>query len=321
MSADKKYGASYLSMLKMIPYSQTVRNFNFWDGVAVVVGATSGYEKAVKDAFNNAMDEIRALMQDYYSFLSKLPAQQVDQLRDAGINAAITGEGVTTSEMASPDPSEFISANTPQSEFTNESLSNGISSFVEFIGSMANLASIGVNSKSILGLLDLAEQEGYNKQEVHDLFLANLGVTTDSPYRVLKPGNTPSIQSLSSTAQFDQRFKSAEAGAAVKALDSNIAVSVGDNPDEVSTFEIRSGEDWLAEISRYQIANRFGNLMIQNLQTQVQQSYASVLSYLEGEYNIANYDSMTAQANYQSDFSPLVTVLLRVLIKLICLHL
>lgn len=93
------------------------------------------------------MDEIRALMQDYYSFLSKLPAQQVDQLRDAGINAAITGEGVTTSEMASPDPSEFISANTPQSEFTNESLSNGISSFVEFIGSMANLASIGVNSK------------------------------------------------------------------------------------------------------------------------------------------------------------------------------
>lgn len=302
LSADREYGTSYLLMLQSIPYSHAVRDENFWDTAANAFGATSGFQNAVTDAFNAAMDEIRSLMQDYYSFLSKLPVEQVDQLRDAGINASVTGEGVTPIGMTSPDPSGMISPNLSQSEYRNTSLSDGVTSFVEFIGSMANLASVGVNSKNILGLLDIAEREAYNKQETHDLLLAGLGVTTDSPYRVLDPENTPAVKTISTTARAEQRVKSAEARAAAKVLDTPISVNVGDDPNNVATYEIKSGEDWLSEISRFQIANRFGNVMIQNLRTQGQQMYAGVLSYLEGEYNVANFGAQIGQANFNSDF-------------------
>lgn len=302
LSNDKQYGTSYLAMLRMIPYSHEVRDENFWDEFVDFFGGTSGYDKAVTDAFNAAMDEIRSLMQDYYSFLSKLPTEQVQQLRDAGINASITGEGVSPSSMTSPDPSGMVSSIPSQSEYDNTSLSQGVTSFVEFIGSMANLASIGVNSKNILGLLDIAEREGYNKQEVHDLFLANLGVTTDSPYRVLTPGNTPSVETISTTAKSEQRIKSAETSATAKALDAPISVNVGTDPESIASYEIMSGEDWLSEISRFQIANRFGNVMIQNLRTQGQQMYADVLSRLEGEYNIANFQAQTAESGFNSDY-------------------
>lgn len=112
----------------------------------------------------------------------------------------------------------MISPNPSQASYDNSSFSQGITSFVEFINSMANLGSVGVNSKNILGLLDLAEREGYNKQEVHDLLLAELGVTTDSPYRVLNTDNTPAISTLSQTASSEQRVKSAEAAASAGAL-------------------------------------------------------------------------------------------------------
>lgn len=302
LSKDREYGTSYLTMLRMIPYSHEVRDMNFWDDLTNLLGGTSGYDKAVTDAFNAAMDEIRALMQDYYSFISKLPVEQVDQFRDAGINSSITGEGVAPSSMTSPDPSGMISPNPSQSDYDNTTLSQGITSFVEFIGSMANLASVGVNSKNILGLLDIAEREAYNKQETHDLLLAGLGVTTDSPYRVLNTENTPAISTISKTATSEQRVKSAEAGASAKALDSPISVNVGSDPDSVETYEIKSGEDWLSEITRFQIANRFGNVMIQNLRTQGQQMYADVLTRLEGEYNMANLIAQTNEAQFNSDF-------------------
>lgn len=302
LSADREYGTQYLSMLRMIPYSHEVRDENFWDSLTNSFGGTSGYDKAVTDAFNLAMDEIRALMQDYYSFLSKLPVEQVDQLRDAGINASLTGEGVTPSSVTSPDPSGLISPNPSQSEYDNSAPSQGITSFVEFINSMAGLGTLSVNSQSVLGLLDIAEREGYNKQETHDLLLAGLGVITDSPYRVLTPGNTPAISLLSETATSDQKVKSAEAGAAASALDSNISVNVGNDPDQLETYEVKTGLDWLTEISRYQIANRFGNVMIQNLRSQGQQMYAGVLSRLEGEYYMANYDAKTQEANFNSEY-------------------
>lgn len=302
LSKDREYGTSYLTMLRMIPYSHEIRDANFWDAFVDTLGGTSGYDKAVTDAFNAAMDEIRSLMQDYYSFLSKLPVEQVEQLRDAGINASITGEGVSPSSMTSPDPSAMISPNPSQTEYSNTSLSQGVTSFVEFINSMANLRSVGVNSKNILGLLDLAEREGYNKQETHDLLLAGLGVTTDSPYRVLNTDNTPAVSTISSTAQSEQRVKSAEASASAKALDMPVSVTLGTDPEDIATYEIKSGEDWLSEISRFQIANRFGNVMIQNLRTQSQQRYADVLSRLEGEYQMANFQAQTNEAQFNSEY-------------------
>ena len=193
-SADTRYGQPFLRQLEMIPYNFSPRDPNFWDSVTESLGGTSDYDNLIQDAFNSAIDEIRTLVQNYYTFINGLPREQVAQLSEAGINAGVTGEGVSPSSM-SADPVAGINEMPSHTQYNNEALSSGITSFVEFINSMTNLGATAVSSESIMGMLDLAEREGYNKQEVHDLMLSQLGVTSPSPYRVLTPQSSSVIVS------------------------------------------------------------------------------------------------------------------------------
>lgn len=67
-SGDKSYGKPFLQELILIPTSITVREPNFWDNVTDFFGGTSGFDKAIVDAFNQAMDAIVALVRDYHTF-------------------------------------------------------------------------------------------------------------------------------------------------------------------------------------------------------------------------------------------------------------
>lgn len=301
-SADKSYGPPFLVQLEAIPYSFQVRDSNFWDKVSEAFGATSGIEKAIKDAFNNAMDEIRLLVQNYYTFKNSLPSEQVQQLQEAGINAAITGEGVSPSSMPETFAGALSQPNLSQTAYNNESLSQGVSSFVEFLGAMGNLASVGFNAHSLMGMLDIAERESYNKQETHDLILSQMGVTADSPFRVLDANNAPIIASNSEGAVAASEVTAAENKADAVALKSPVSVQVGNDPNNVATYEVKSGADWLVELSRYKIANRFASTMIDNLRSTANQLYASAVSTLENEYYMANYGSMIQEAQFNNDF-------------------
>lgn len=302
LSSDASYGLPFLEQLKMVPESYAIRDKNFWDGFTEAVGGSSGHENAITDAFNNAMDEIRLIVQNYRTFKNSLPVEQVSQLAEAGINSAITGEGVSPSTIPESLGTALSQPNTSQSAYSNEQLSQGVTSFVEFLGFMNSLIGTGFNSASLMGMLDIAERESYNKQEVHDLLLSQQGVLADSPYRVLSPSVAPVLASYAEGAAAKSAVDAAASVADKKALESPISVSVGNDPNKVQHYEVKSGADWMVEASRFSIANRFSNIMIQNLTNQSKQLYAGAVASLEGEYMMANYGAMISESEFNADF-------------------
>lgn len=300
-SSDTRYGPPFLRQLEMIPYDFSPRDPNFWDSFTESLGGTSDYDNLIQDAFNSAIDEIRTLVQNYYTFINGLPREQVEQLAEAGINASVTGEGVAPSSM-SADPVAGINEMPSHTQYNNEALSSGITSFVEFINSMTNLGSTAISSESIMGMLDLAEREGYNKQEVHDLMLSQLGITSPSPYRVLTPGSSSIISDNATAAVGAAKVSAAKSTADAKALDATLNVPVGNDPNNVAVFEKKTGVDVLNEVSRFKLVNDFSNIYTENLRAIPRQLYAESLAYLEGEYNAQNYGALMAEQGFKQDF-------------------
>lgn len=87
-----------------------------------IVGATEtfwddhGFSSASSDKneaiYNEAINNIQALYNQYQSYKNSLPKTQVQQFADAGINAAITGNGVTGSTLGE-NPFQTGSASLP----------------------------------------------------------------------------------------------------------------------------------------------------------------------------------------------------------------
>lgn len=301
-SSDKSYGGPFLEQLLMVPESFAIRDKNFWDSFTETFGGTSGYENTFTDAFNNAMDEIRLLVQNYHTFKNGLPAEQVQQLAEAGINSAITGEGISPSSMPESFGTALSQPNQSQSTYSNDQLSQGVSSFVEFLGSMSTLLGTGFNASSLMGMLDIAERESYNKQETHDLLLSQMGVVTESPYRVLTPSNAPVLSSNAQGAAAASTVDSARNVADKKALQSPIKIGVGDDSNEPQRFEVRSGMDWMVEASRYKIANQFSQVMINQLRNDASTILAGLVAAMENAYFVQNFSAMEREAKFKFDF-------------------
>lgn len=173
-------------------------------------------------------------------------------------------------------------------------------SFVQFLSSVGSIASIGFDAKSLMGMLNLAEREGYNKQEVHDLLMASHGVSSGSPFRVL--GEDPAFQSLSKTARSVQNVAQAHASADESVLSSPIQLSIGNDPDNPSIYEIKSGQDWFIQASRNKVATMVYSSFIDSLRSEATQRYSSAVANLEGQYQISNFGALINESNFNRDF-------------------
>lgn len=295
---DRSYGGPYLQQLKTIPYAHSVRDENFWDSLSNSFGATSGFETAVQDAYNVALDEIRSLLSQYYAFRNSLPSEQVQQMAEAGVNAALTGEGITPSTMGTEG---IISGQLPsQSQYTNDQLSQGITSFVSFIDSLSQLASVGFSSANLMGLLDIAERDALNKQELHDLLLAQMGVTPSSPRTVLDTDSAV-VGDIIEKGSADARVSAATATAAADALDNTYEVPNLGSPDPSGSMRL-SGLDVLNQVSQFAMVSRLGQ-SFSELNTSLRNAqYSDILSTLDNEAAVAGAGASIAEGEFNSDY-------------------
>lgn len=96
-SADKQYGEPYLNRLMMIPESFQYSQLGFLDNIGLSV---KGENQQIAQ-YNAAMAQIQNLVNEYYDFINTLPASQRQQMADAGVNVAISGQGLSASSMQS----------------------------------------------------------------------------------------------------------------------------------------------------------------------------------------------------------------------------
>lgn len=86
---------SWLQRLEMIPYSVSDASSTFLDDF----GLSNNFNDKQDANYQYCMEQISALMSEYQSWKNTLPITQVQQLSDAGINSAITGQGVNGSSI------------------------------------------------------------------------------------------------------------------------------------------------------------------------------------------------------------------------------
>lgn len=297
-SNDRSYGQPYLQQLKTIPYAHSVRDENFWDSVANAFGATSGFDSAVQDAYNVAMDEIRSLLSQYYAFRNSLPTEQVQQMAQAGINSALTGEGITPSTMGTDG---IVSDKMPsQSQYSNDQLSQGVTSFVSFIDSLSQLTSVGFTSANLMGLLDIAERESLNKQELHDLILAQLGIKPSSSRTVLDTSNDV-VGDIIEKGSADARVSAATSSAVADALDKEYDVPNLNSPDPSGSVRM-SGLDVLNQVSQFAMVSRLGQSFSDLNNSLRNAQYSDILSILDNEAAVAGAGADIATGEFNADY-------------------
>lgn len=282
-ASDSQYGTQFLNELTLIPSSAVIADEDWWDSFAESLGFTSDYEQAYVDAFNTALDEIRALVNDYHSFKNSLPSTQIEQQKEAGFNAAVTGEGVDASSRSSD---ANLQPNTSAATYTNQQLSDGITNFVNFIGSVSNLLGTGANAASLIGNLGIA-------QESHDLSMAKEGVTPTSG----KLSRNKTVQNIASVA-------SAGVSAHADFLKGSHSVPIGgdNDPNTPLQFQVLTGYQVMQELAKYRIINTLGSQYVDQLKKSAELQYGMLNSTLEQEYLATNYDAMTQEGQFTSDF-------------------
>lgn len=137
---------SWLQQLQMIPTSFSNPSYTGWDAL----GLSNNYDDALRQAYQDAMAQIQQLVANYYAYNQSLPTTQVQQLADAGINSAVTGEGISSAERSTtiPQTSAVLPSTSPVDLLV--SASNFITSTV---GGFADLYSkfqtIGISKKQL----------------------------------------------------------------------------------------------------------------------------------------------------------------------------
>ena len=89
----------WLDQLVAIVDSVIGANNTVWDDLGLSSASGDKIEAIYQDAINN----IRTLYEQYKSYKNSLPSTQVQQYSLAGINSGVTGQGVTGSEVGSVD--------------------------------------------------------------------------------------------------------------------------------------------------------------------------------------------------------------------------
>lgn len=101
----------WLQRLELIPFSVTDANSTIFDEWNI----SNGYADKTFASYQFAMEQITNLVSEYYQYKNTLPVNQVQQFADAGINSAITGQGIDGSSInpqsASTNPSSISSTN------------------------------------------------------------------------------------------------------------------------------------------------------------------------------------------------------------------
>lgn len=134
----------WLLRLEAIPFSVDDANSTWFDEHNL----SNKYNDKQDANYQYCMEQIQALVLEYQTWVNSLPKTQVQQFADAGINSAITGQGVNGSEL------------NPQSVSTDPS-SLSSTEPIEIIGTIGNLIFDGANG--ILSAIQTFNQIGVSR--------------------------------------------------------------------------------------------------------------------------------------------------------------
>lgn len=126
---------SWLQRLVAIPTSVEDAKETWTDQI----GLTTNYADKQAANYQYCMQQIQQLVTDYYAFKNSLPVTQAQQMADAGINSAITGNGINGSQM-SPGNAPTANPSSLQSAQPIDFIRDAASFILDATTGLANIA-------------------------------------------------------------------------------------------------------------------------------------------------------------------------------------
>lgn len=81
---------------------------------------SNNFNDSVTEAYNYAIEQIQLLVKEFHEWYNTLPITQVDQFQQAGVNSAITGQGLTGSSLSGQSAQRnFIESTNPLETLTS----------------------------------------------------------------------------------------------------------------------------------------------------------------------------------------------------------
>lgn len=280
-SSDARYGQPFLEQLNAISYSMRIPE----------KGGNRVVENNITSAYNNVVAQISSLVAEYNNFINSLPETQVEQLKSAGINSDITGEGVQPSSMTQTGIEQVPEVSTPTELDIATQAINGVNTFLNlcttFSGAFtslsqlgpslkmadANLTLAGLNADSLRTALDLAEQEGWYKQQLYDYLATQMGYDP-------RPKNKYSSAYDSDGAVIDSLDANQYAAGAssdmkrVEAETLNSPVVVGHNAD--GTPIEKKGLEVFKDMSKFQLATQYSQAIERSIRAEISRLTSSL---------------------------------------------
>lgn len=291
----------WMDLLQAIPSSY--KSPDTWIGE--ITGANIKNETAL---YNKAMSEINQLLRDYQNYITGLPVNQVQQNQDAGINMAVTGQGIESQSSIAPVGADVATEVSNPVDIAANIVST-VGGFVGFCSQVfqtfqgaklakSALATQSVQRDAIEQGIRQAKQNSWNEQQLRDYLFSAFGLSGDNPY-------APEGYSNDNKDVHDKKRKIASDELTIQ--DNQNAMNPFNNKGEF-TVDTGDGQAYVAADEIFKSMSQFGLLemyyksTMNMLDKQIRSSYLQLNFDLESEY-YANERSASNAANaFNFDF-------------------
>lgn len=296
----------WLNQLYMIPTSFRAAE-TLWGDI------TGKNEQNIINTFNQAMSAINNLVQQFRSWQNSLPSTQVEQFTEAGINTAVTGSNISPSSM-----SDTSAVTAPVQEVSNpidvaSTLVSSVGGFLSFVTStlaaFSDLKSaklgrdlVSKNIEQITTALDLAEQEAWNKQELHDYLMSTLGLVSTNPksHKEDNAGNDIVLSTNESIAKQEQNIKSNSLS--INPLNVNPDSEINIIGADGQTILSGVAYDVFSQLSQFSLCEWYYNNIYNAVNSYVRGQYMNLTYELQGQYLSNAMESQDEMNLFLKDF-------------------
>lgn len=267
-----------------------------------LLGLSNNFNDSITEAYNYAVEQIQLLLQEFHQWYNSLPTTQVDQFQQAGVNSAITGQGLTGSSLNGQHAQRNFIESTDPLETLN-SLSdialNKIPSVVSTVSSvwksiqdvrLANRTQDFSESSFLAGVRKSLIEQGFT-----------LG---DEQWNSLSDFHNWTVR-ISSDPKLSKMFKDSSVGQFFSDLSYNGIMSVvGSNPDTWTERSFgKTFEEFYNDLGDFQIQTYFDQLEYSHKKAEYDRNYISVRNgKTAGQIQNIEDEMRRFQASFQKTF-------------------
>lgn len=266
------------------------------------LGLSNNFKDSMTEAYNYAIEQIQLLIQEFHQWYNSLPTTQVDQFQQAGVNSAITGQGLTGSSLNGQHAQRNFIESTNPLETLNSLSDIALTKIPQVVSTVSSVWKSIQDVRLANRTQDFSESSflaGVRKSLIEQGF--TLG---DEQWNSLSDFHNWT-ERISSDPKLSKMFKDSSVGQFFSDLSYNGIMSVvGSNPDTWTERSFgKTFEEFYNDLGDFQIQTYFDQLEYSHKKAEYDRNYISVRNgKTVGQIQNIEDEMRRFQASFQKTF-------------------